>query len=50
MLDFVVIQTRVSILFLDRTQTNQAIDVNTAAGDGRSAARPSPCLKNRMEP
>ena len=47
--DFVVIRTRLHFVF-DRTQTHQAFDVDTAAGDGRSAARPSPCLKNRMEP
>jgi hypothetical protein len=46
--DFVVIQTHLHFVF-DRTQTNEAFHVDTAAGDGRSSARPSPCFRNRME-
>jgi hypothetical protein len=46
--DFVVIQTHLHFVF-DRTQSNQAFHVDTAAGDGRSSARTSPCLRNPME-
>jgi hypothetical protein len=36
--DFVVIQTHLSPLVFDRTQNNQALHVDTAAGGGRSSA------------
>jgi hypothetical protein len=37
-MDFVVISRRTSPLVFDRTQNNQALHVDTAAGGGRSSA------------
>jgi hypothetical protein len=37
---------RTSPFVFGRTQNNQAFHVDTAAGDGRSSARTSPCLGN----
>jgi len=44
-----ILLRRTSAFVFARTQNNQAFHVDTAAGDDRSSARTSPCLKNRME-